>query len=194
MGKLSKLTRGSSSCFSRRVVLITGVIEVFLFVYGRNRGYEHTHVPEVLITNPKKIQSIWKDEEAVVASTRCFFSQKQWIFWRVSWLVERARTSFRFGFERQWLYSSKRKDPNITALKSESWICTSLFPPPLHEVEVVCSFRQRFKHFIFLIHTKYKTCTVKTHTIFSHHRKGRVSPGFLRISKTALDCYSFFIL
>ncbi len=36
--------------------------------------YEQTLVPGVLITNPMKIPSIWKDEEAVVSSTRCMFS------------------------------------------------------------------------------------------------------------------------
>ena len=43
-------------------------------------------------------------------------------FLAVSW-----SNVFSFRLERQWLSSSKRKDPNITALKSKSGECTPLF-------------------------------------------------------------------
>ena len=112
--------------------VITGFIEL---------PYEHTLVPGVLITNPKKIPSIWKDKDLHpkfvlfdnysqtnlhfdILSIKEVFGGHQWNFWRVSW-----SNVFSFRLERQWLSGSKRKDPNITALKSKRGICTSLSSP-----------------------------------------------------------------
>ena len=52
-------------------------------------------------------------------------------FLAVSW-----SNVFSFRLERQLLSDSKRKDPNITALKSKSGICTSLSSP--HHPRVRC--------------------------------------------------------
>ncbi len=53
-GGLSKLTRGASSCLSGRVVLLTRVIEVFLFICGRNRRYEP-------FRSSASVQTAWRE-------------------------------------------------------------------------------------------------------------------------------------
>ncbi len=123
-----------------------------------------------------------------ILSIKEVFGGHQWNFWRVSW-----SNVFSFRLERQWLSSSKRKDPNITALKSKSGICTSLSSPLPCTSSKSCAHSGKYFNISYFRFTQITILnTVKTQTILSHHLKGRVALGFLR--KTALDCYSSFIL
>ena len=98
-----------------------------------------------------------------------------------------------FRLERQWLSDSKRKDPNITALKSKSGDCTPRFSP--HHPRVRCRVLIQAKIPTFhSIHPYTSQYFIHGQNLneFSHHLKGRAAFRFL--GKTVYSCCSSFIL